>query len=106
MPVYGRLGWGPQRNGQSARVEPRLPESKLSIGNGMLGLRYILAHDACGYVPLRAAAQLLQQKQLHRVKRAPGFKTTGHIVYSEDNSNHLFVERAIEGFLAHTAEHL
>ncbi len=106
MPVYVRLDWGPQINGQIARVEPRLPESKLSIGNGMLGLRYILEHDACGYVPLRAAARLLQQKQLYRVKRAPGFKTTGHIVYSEDNSNHLFVERAIEGFLEHIAEYL
>ncbi len=104
MPVYVRLDWGPQINDQVTRVEPRLPESKLSIGSGMLGLRYILEHDACGYVPLRAAGQLLQQKRLCRVKRAPGFKTTGHIVYNEDSPNHLFLERAVEGFLEVQAE--
>jgi len=98
MPDYVRLDWGPQINAQIARVEPRLPDSKLSIGNGMFGLRYIAEHDACGYVPLRTARQLLQQKHLYRVKRAPKFKTTGYIIYSEDNPSHLFLERAIEGF--------
>ncbi len=105
VPVYVRLDWGPQINSQITRVEPRLPDSKLSIGNGMMGLRYILEHDACGYLPLRTAAQLLQQKQLYRVKRAPSFKTTGLMVYSEDNSNHLFIERAIEGFLGTQSGH-
>jgi len=99
MPTYVQLDWGAQINGQITRVEPRLPNSKLSIANGMLGLRYILEHDACGYVPLRTAGQYLRQNQLYRVKRAPRFKTNGYIAYSEDNPNHLFIERAVEGFL-------
>jgi DNA-binding transcriptional LysR family regulator len=98
MPTYVRLDWGPQFNGQIARIEPHLPHSKLSIGNGALGLRYILDHDACGYIPLRTARWLLQQKRLYRVKRAPKFTIAGHVVYSEDNPNHLFLERAVEGF--------
>ncbi len=98
MPAYVRLDWGPQFNSQIARITSHLPDSKLSIGNGILGLRYILEHDACGYVPLRAARSLLQQKRLHRVKRAPKFMINGHVVYSEDNPNQLFLERAIGGF--------
>ncbi|MCP5080169.1 MAG: hypothetical protein GY948_00550 [Alphaproteobacteria bacterium] len=98
MPAFVRLDWGPQFNGQIARIASHLPGNKLSIGNGILGLRYILEHDACGYVPLRTARPLLQQKRLYRVKRAPKFMINGHIVYSEDNPNHLFLERAIEGF--------
>ncbi len=98
MAEYVRLDWGPEINDQIARVESRLPESKLSIGNGMLGLRYILEHDACGYVPLRTVRKMLLRKQLHRVRRAPKFMIYGYIVFNADSPNHLFVERAIEGF--------
>ncbi len=98
MPAYIGLDWGPQFSGQIARIASHLPDSKLSIGNGILGLRYILEHDACGYIPLRTSRPLLQQKRLHRIKRAPKFSITGHVVYSEDNPSLPFLERAIEGF--------
>ncbi|MCP5088901.1 MAG: LysR family transcriptional regulator [Rhodobacteraceae bacterium] len=98
LPAYVGLDWGPQVSGQIARIASHLPGSKLSIGNGILGLRYILEHDACGYVPLRTAHPLLRQKRLYRIKRAPKLHITGHVVYSEDNPNLPFLERAIEGF--------
>ncbi|MCP5073583.1 MAG: LysR family transcriptional regulator [Rhodobacteraceae bacterium] len=98
MPAYVWLDWGPQFDSQITRIASHLPGSKISIGNGILGLRYILEHDACGYVPLRSVRTHLQNKLLYRVKRAPKFMLNGHVVYSEDNPNHLFLERAIEGF--------
>ncbi len=98
MPAYVRLDWGPEFNAQVSRLESRLSDSKLSIGNGMLGLRYILEHDACAYVPLRTARRFLRRKRLFRIKRAPKFAIAGHIVYAEDNPNHVFLERAIKGF--------
>ncbi|MCP5111030.1 MAG: LysR family transcriptional regulator [bacterium] len=97
MPAYVRLDWGPQFSSQIARLDSHLPASRLTIGNGALGLRYILDHDACAYFPLRTVRSLLQQARLYRVKRAPKFSFAGHVVYSDDNPNHLFVERAVEG---------
>ncbi len=97
MPPYVRLDWGPQFVSQVSRIEGRLRSSRLNIGNGEQGLRYILEHDVCGYFPLRILRPLLQQNRLFRVKRAPRFKITGHIVYNEDNPNRIFVERAVEG---------
>ncbi len=98
IPPYVRLDWGPQFNDQIARLEPRLRAGRLSIGNGMLGLRYILEYDACGYIPLRTARWLLQRKRLYRVKRAPKYTIAGHVVYGESNPNRLFLERAVDGF--------
>ena len=97
LPPFIRLDWGPQFNSQVTRVERLITTSNLFIGQGELGLRYILEHDVCGYFPLRNIRQLLRDKRLYRVKRAPKFTIPGHIVYSNEGPNHLFVERAIEG---------
>ncbi len=98
VPNFIRLDWGPQFGGQIKRIENRLPKSHLSIGNGMLGLRYILEHDACAYIPWRIARRLVQEKRLFRIKRAPRISIPGHIVYSEDNPNLQYLERALVGF--------
>jgi len=98
LPPYIGLDWGPQFNSQIVRVAPRLPDSNLTVGNGILGLRFILEHDACGYVPLSTAQPLLRQKRLYRVRRAPKLAVSGHIVYRGDNPNLPFIERAIEGY--------
>lgn len=98
IPDFLALDWGPQFNDQVKRMKGLLPQSKIHVGNGELGLKYISEHDACGYIPLRSARNLLQQKRLFRVKRAPKFKTPGNIIFSEDNPNCPFIERAVEGF--------
>ncbi len=96
MPPYIKMDWGPQFNTEVARVENHLPHSRLSIGNGELGLRYVLEHDSCGYFPHRTIRTHLQQNRLYRVKRSPCFPFAGHVVYNEDNPNRLFIERAID----------
>ncbi len=98
MPPYVRLDWGPAFAHQITRLEQHLPDSRLSIGQAELGLRYVLEHDVCAYFPLRTIRALLQQNRLYKVKRAPRFSFPGYIVYNEDNPNRLFVERAIEWF--------
>jgi DNA-binding transcriptional LysR family regulator len=96
MPPYIQMDWGPQFNSEVARLENHLPHSRLSIGNGEMGLHYVLEHDSCGYFPHRTIRTLLQQNRLYRVKRAPRFPFSGHVVYNEDNPNRLFIERAID----------
>ncbi len=96
MPPYIQLDWGPQFNSDVARLESHLPYSRLSIGNGEMGLRYVLEHDSCGYFPQRTVRTLLQQNRLYRVKRAPRFPFAGHVVYNEENPNRLFIERAVD----------
>ncbi len=96
MPPYIQLDWGPQFNSEVGRLENHLPPSRLSIGNGEMGLRYVLEHDSCGYFPQRTIRRLLQQNRLYRVKRAPRFPFSGQVVYNEDNPNRLFIERAID----------
>ncbi|MCP4429647.1 MAG: LysR family transcriptional regulator [Gammaproteobacteria bacterium] len=96
MPPYIQMDWGPQFNSEVARLENHLPHSRLSIGNGEMGLRYVLEHDCCGYFPLRTIRALMQQNRLYRVKRAPRFPFSGQVIYSEDNPNRLFIERAID----------
>ncbi len=98
MPPYIHMDWGPQFNSEVARIESRLPNSHLTIGNGELGLRYVLEYDSCGYFPYRTIRTLLQQNRLYRVKRAPRFPFSGYLIYSEENHNRLFIERAIEWF--------
>ncbi|MCP4980061.1 MAG: LysR family transcriptional regulator [Gammaproteobacteria bacterium] len=96
MPPYIQMDWGPQFNSQIIRMENHLPHSRLSIGNGELGLRYVLEHDVCGYFPLRTIRAHLQQNRLYRVKRAPRFSFGGYVVYNEDNPNRPFIERAVD----------
>ena len=98
MPPFIDLDWGAQFAGQLGRIRPRLPEARIAIGSGLLGLRYIQEHDACAYVPLRSARALLRQKLLFRIRRAPKFTIAGQIVYSEDNPHRFLLERAVGEF--------
>lgn len=98
MPPFVHMDWGPQFMAQLARIEPRLPEGRVSVGSGLMGMRFIQENEACGYLPLRTARWLLNQNRLYRVKRAPKFSIAGHVIYSEENPNHLFLERAIDSF--------
>ncbi len=104
MPPYIQLDWGPQFNSEVARLESHLPRSRLSIGNGEMGLRYVLEHDSCGYFPQRTIRTLLQQNRLYRVKRAPRFPFSGRVAYNEDNPNRLFIERAVDWLKAAETE--
>ncbi len=96
MPPYIQMDWGPQFNSEVARLEKHLPHSRLTIGNGELGLRYVLEHDSCGYFPHRTIRTLLQQNRLYRVKRAPRYPFSGYLVYNKDNPNRQFIERAVD----------
>ncbi len=96
MPPYIQMDWGPQFNSEVARLEKHLPHSRLTIGNGELGLRYVLEHDSCGYFPHRTISTLLRQNRLYRVKRAPRYPFSGYLVYNQDNPNRQFIERAVD----------
>ncbi len=98
MPPFVHMDWGPQFKAQQARIEHRLPKGRISVGNGLMGMRFIQENDACGYLPLRTARWLLSQNRLFRVKRAPKFSIAGHVIYTEENPNHFFLERAIDRF--------
>ncbi len=98
MPPHIGLDWGAQLNEKIARIAERLPKARLSVSSGILGLRYLLDHDGCAYVPQRLARMHLRQKRLFRVKRAPKFSISGFLVYRNDNRNLQYLERSIEGF--------
>jgi DNA-binding transcriptional LysR family regulator len=80
---YVFIDWGPDFQLDHAAAFPELTNPGLNLDIGSVGLSYLLANEASGYVPARLVRQHLARGRLRLPKRARRFVHPVCMVYPE-----------------------
>jgi DNA-binding transcriptional LysR family regulator len=79
---YVHVDWGPSFQASLQAAFPQIVSPSVSVSHGPLALLYLLRVGGTGYFRLSATRSYLDDGQLHRVKGAPEFSYSVHMVYS------------------------
>ncbi len=97
LPAMVYLDWGQDFRTQLEIAVPDLPLRKTVIGNGEMGLAYLLEIGGMSYLPRRWVRGLLAQDRLHRVRGAPRLIIPAYAVFREDHEHRALISRALAG---------
>lgn len=98
---YIFIDWGSPFRREHDDAFPDLIPS-MSVGLGLIALRYIQKHGGSAYLPLRMAHTLVRSGFLHRVQGAPSFERMGSVVFSTTPTDPDLVEIGLRGLRATT----
>lgn len=87
--------WGPEFQADHTLNYPGLAAPGLYMELGSLGLRYLLATPASGYLPLRLVAPFIEEGHLRLIRQAPVFRYPAYVVYPTDRDSLIF-DHALE----------
>ena len=96
---YVHVDWGPEFEASEQAAFPALGNPAVSICLGRLALGYILRVGGAGYFRLGTAGPFLADGRLHRVRGAPEFSHSMHVVYPARGDAEL-LDRARAGLKA------
>ena len=79
---YVHVDWGPSFHASHQAAFPQFASPGVSISHGPLALLYLTRVGGTGYFRLGAVRPYLEDGRLKRVKGAPEFSYSVHMVYS------------------------
>ena len=79
---FVHIDWGPSFQSSLQAAFPLLDSPAVSISHGPLAMLYLVEVGGTGYFRLSAARPFLASGMLHRVRSAPEFAYSVHLVYS------------------------
>ena len=94
---YVYVDWGEEFRAQHHETFPDLASAAVSVDLGAAALRYLLHVDGSAYFPLRVVRNLLSEKRLLRVKRAPVFERPVYVAYPREPTDETIHATALRG---------
>ncbi len=94
---YVLVHWGRDFAMAHSEAFPDLGTPAVTVGLGMLGLRYIVANGGSGYFPIRLVRPFIAEGKLHRVDGTPTMQRPAYVVYDTHSTNRPLLETALEG---------
>ena len=94
---YVMIDWGEEFSTAHARAFPGIQPPIVTVGLGVLGIRYIQDLQAAGYVASATALPLLARGELTRVPDAPVFTRPVHVAYAAQPRTPALLAQALGG---------
>jgi DNA-binding transcriptional LysR family regulator len=79
---YVAIDWGSSFQASQQAAFPQLPNPGVAVSHGPLALAYLTRAGGTGYFRLSAVRRSLEDGRLRRVRTAPEFSYSMHMVYS------------------------
>ncbi|MCH9670172.1 MAG: LysR family transcriptional regulator [Gammaproteobacteria bacterium] len=97
---YVYVDWGEDFRAQHHDTFPQLDSATISVDLGAAALRYLLNVDGSAYFPLRVVRNIIADKRLFRVQRAPTFSRPVYIAYAREPADEEIQSIALRGLYA------